>query len=150
MELWITNRNATVEDFRSIVALADIAEPNSENFVSLDGLVIPALTAPTVNGVALPSNESNNISGALSGPQIRDIATVDNYLSGTYGMSQGSDYSLLQNARKLQPNEYTLNSQLGFVSLNRRLNDGAALAVSSESTVLGASNGKTSLKVGDF
>ena len=150
IELWITNRNASVEDFRSIVALADIAEPNSENFVSLDGLVIPALTAPTVNGLALPSNESNNISGALSGPQIRDIATVDNYLSGTYGMSQGSDYSLLQNARKLQPNEYTLNSQLGFVSLNRRLNDGEVLAVSYEYTVVGASNGKTSFKVGEF
>ncbi len=150
IELWITNRNASVEDFRSIVALADIAEPNSENFVSLDGLVIPALTAPTVNGVALPSNESNNISGALSGPQIRDIATVDNYLSGTYGMSQGSDYSLLQNARKLQPNEYTINSQLGFVSLNRRLNDGEVLAVSYEYTVVGASNGKTSFKVGEF
>ena len=150
IELWITNRNASVEDFRSIVALADISEPNSENFVSLDGLVIPALTAPTVNGVALPSNESNNISGALSGPQIRDIATVDNYLSGTYGMSQGSDYSLLQNARKLQPNEYTINSQLGFVSLNRRLNDGEVLAVSYEYTVVGASNGKTSFKVGEF
>ena len=150
IELWITNRNASVEDFRSIVALADIAEPNSENFVSIDGLVIPSPTAPTVNGVTLPSNESNNISEALIGPQIRDIATVDNYLSGTYGMSQGSDYSLLQNARKLQPNEYTLNSQLGFVSLNRRLNDGEVLAVSYEYTVVGASNGKTSFKVGEF
>ena len=150
IELWITNRNASVEEFRSIVALADIAEPNSENFVSIDGLVIPSPTAPTVNGVTLPSNESNNISEALIGPQIRDIATVDNYLSGTYGMSQGSDYSLLQNARKLQPNEYTLNSQLGFVSLNRRLNDGEVLAVSYEYTVVGASNGKTSFKVGEF
>jgi len=150
IELWITNRNASVEDFRSIVALADIAEPNSENFVSIDGLVIPSPTAPTVNGVTLPSNESNNISEALIGPQIRDIATVDNYLSSTYGMSQGSDYSLLQNARKLQPNEYTLNSQLGFVSLNRRLNDGEVLAVSYEYTVVGASNGKTSFKVGEF
>ena len=150
IELWITNRNASVEDFRSIVALADIAEPNSENFVSTDGLVIPSPTAPTVNGVTLPSNESNNISEALIGPQIRDIATVDNYLSGTYGMSQGSDYSLLQNARKLQTNEYTLNSQLGFVSLNRRLNDGEVLAVSYEYTVVGASNGKTSFKVGEF
>ena len=150
IELWITNRNASVEDFRSIVALADIAEPNFENFVSIDGLVIPSPTAPSVNGVTLPSNESNNISEALIGPQIRDIATVDNYLSGTYGMSQGSDYSLLQNARKLQPNEYTLNSQLGFVSLNRRLNDGEVLAVSYEYTVVGASNGKTSFKVGEF
>ena len=150
IEIWITNRNASVEDFRSIVALADIAEPVADNYVSLDGLVIPSLSAPTVNGVALPTNQSNNISNALTSPQIRDIATVDNYLSGTYGMSQGSDYSLLQNARKLQPNEYTLNSRLGFISLNRRLNDGEVLAVSFEYTVVGASNGETSFKVGEF
>ena len=93
-------------------------------------MVAPSFNAPSVNGVALPTNESNNISNTLSSPLIRDIATVDNYLSGIYGMSQGSDYSLLQNARKLQPNEYTLNSQLGFISLNRRLNDGEVLAVS--------------------
>ena len=150
IEIWITNRNASVEDFRSIVALADIAEPISENYVSVNGLVTPLLSAPNVNGVALPTNESNNISNALSNSQIRDIATVDDYLSGTYGMRQGSDYSLLQNARKLQPNEYTLNSQLGFISLNRRLNDGEVLAVAYEYTVVGASNGKTSFKVGEF
>ena len=150
IEIWITNRNASVEDFRSIVALADIGEPAAENYVSLSGLVTPSLNAPSVNGVALPTNESNNISNTLSSPLIRDIATVDNYLSGTYGMSQGSDYSLLQNARKLQPNEYTLNSQLGFISLNRRLNDGEVLAVSYEYTVVGASNGETSFKVGEF
>ena len=113
-------------------------------------MVAPSLNAPSVNGVALPTNASNNISNTLSSPLIRDIATVDNYLSGTYGMSQGSDYSLLQNARKLQPNEYTLNSQLGFISLNRRLNDGEVLAVSYEYTVVGASNGETSFKVGEF
>jgi len=65
-------------------------------------------------------------------------------------MSQGSDYSLLQNARKLQPNEYTLNSQLGFISLNRRLNDGEVLAVAYEYTVVGASKYKKSFKVGEF
>ena len=86
IEIWITNRNASVEDFRSIVALADIAEPISENYVSVNGLVTPLLSAPNVNGVALPTNESNNISNALSNSQIRDIATVDDYLSGTYGM----------------------------------------------------------------
>ena len=150
IEVWITNRNASVEDFRSIVALADIAEPKPENYVSIDGLVSPSPTTPSVNGVLLPTNESNNILNALSNQQVRDIATVDGYLSGTYGMSQGTDYSLLQNARKLQPNEYTLNSKLGFISLNRRLNDGEVLAVAYEYTVVGSSNGQNSFKVGEF
>ena len=150
IEVWITNRNASVEDFRSIVALADIAEPKPENYVSIDGLVSPSPTTPSVNGVLLPTNESNNILNALSNQQVRDIATVDGYLSGTYGMNQGTDYSLLQNARKLQPNEYTLNSKLGFISLNRRLNDGEVLAVAYEYTVVGSSNGQNSFKVGEF
>ncbi len=53
---------------------------------------------------------------------------------------QGTDYSYLQNARKLQANEFTLHPQLGFISLNRRLNDGEVLAVAYEYTVVGASN----------
>ena len=72
-------------------------------------------------------------------------------------MQEGSDYSLLQNARKLQTNEYTLNPQLGFISLNRRLNDGEVLAVAYEYTVAGnvtdatgAPINQNSFKVGEF
>ena len=151
IEVWITNRNASVEDFRSIVAFADIGEQggnaNSSNLVNSS---ITSGTQVSVNGVEIPTNESNSIFNALSDSRIRDIASVDGYLSGTFGMSQGSDYSLLQNARKLQPNEYKLNSQLGFISLNRRLNDGEVLAVAYEYTVVGASTGETSFKVGEF
>lgn len=150
IEVWITNRNASIEDFRSIVALADISEPIPDNYVSTNGLVSPSTSVPAVNGIALPTNASNNLSNALNTSQIRDIASVDSYLFNTYGMRQGSDYSLLQNARKLQPNEYTLNPQLGFISLNRRLNDGEVLAVAYEYTVVGASDGGTFFKVGEF
>lgn len=153
IEVWITNRNASVEDFRSIVALADIGEPNKLNYVDNENganTVQPNPGIPSVNGVFIPTNESNNISDALGDPGIRDIATVDGYLSNNYNMSQGTDYSLLQNARKLQPNEYVLNPQLGFISLNRRLNDGEVLGVSYEYTVVGSSSGESSFKVGEF
>ena len=44
-----------------------------------------------------------------------------------------------------------MHPQLGFISLNRRLNDGEVLAVAYEYTVVGASNsGKTVFKVGEF
>ena len=65
-------------------------------------------------------------------------------------MQQGRDYSVLENAIKLRPDEYKIHPQLGFISLNRRLNDGEVLAVSFEYTVVGASNGETSFKVGEF
>ncbi|MFY0629110.1 MAG: cell surface protein SprA [Flavobacteriaceae bacterium] len=148
IEVWITNRNASVEDFRSIVALADIGETGASNLVNAN---VNPTSPPSVNGVNIPSNESNDISSLLTATSgIRDIATVDNTLLNAFNMQQGTDYSLLQNARKLEINEYTLNSQLGFVSLNRRLNDGEILAVAYEYTVVGASNGETSFKVGEF
>lgn len=148
IEVWITNRNATVEDFRSIVAFADIGETNPSNLVNSS---INPTNPPSVNGVNIPTNESNNISSVLTANSgIRDIATVDNTLLTTFNMQQGTDYSLLQNARKLQQNEYTLNPQLGYISLNRRLNDGEILAVAYEYTVVGASNGESSFKVGEF
>ena len=54
----------------------------------------------------------------------------------TLELRNGFEIKFLQNARKLQPNEYTLHPQLGFISLNRRLNDGEALAVAYEKEML--------------
>ena len=100
----------------------------------------------------LPQNNANTIyiNSTLSG--IRDVSNVDNTLSSTYQMQQGTDYSILENARKLNTNEYSLNPQLGYISLNRRLNDGEVLAVAYEYTIAGSVNGSTqkSFKVGEF
>ena len=154
VEVWITNRNASVDDFRSIVAFADIGEPNKDNYVDVDNganTVQPNTGIPSAGGVELPTNQANNIADLLTPTGgIRDIGTVDETLQTTFAMEQGTDYSLLQNARKLQPNEYTLNPQLGFISLNRRLNDGEILAVAYEYTVVGSSTGDNSFKVGEF
>ncbi|WP_299666798.1 cell surface protein SprA [uncultured Polaribacter sp.] len=154
IEVWITNRNASTEDFRSIVAFADIGEPNKNNYVDEangPNTVQPS-SPPTVSGVALPTNESNNIyePNILSG--IRDVSDVEQTLASEFNMQNGTDYSVLENARKLEQNEYRLNSQLGFISLNRRLNDGEVLAVAYEYTVAGNVNGSTknSFKVGEF
>ena len=151
IEVWVTNRNASTDDFRSIVALADLGESETDVLVNQSGSVQPT-NPPMVTGGNLPTNQSNNLADLLTpNSGIRDIATVDGTLA-TYNMQQGTDYSLLQNARKLDPNEYRLNSQLGFISLNRRLNDGEVLAVAYEYTVAGNVNGSTrnSFKVGEF
>ena len=160
IEVWVTNRNASTEDFRSIVAFADIGESNNtnstyKNLVDDNGTVIntnPVSINTNGQTLNLPQNNSNNIydTNVLAG--IRDVSTVDNTLNGTFQMEQGTDYSILENARKLDINEFTLNAQLGYISLNRRLNDGEVLAVSYEYTVAGSVNGTTekSFKVGEF
>ena len=165
IEVWITNRNATTEDFRSIVAFADLGETNNpnannnfyQNLVSDSGSVVNSTNPISINSggqqLFLPQNNANNIYDETTVlPGIRDVSNVDPTLNSTFQMQQGTDYSILENARKLDPNEYRLNSQLGYISLNRRLNDGEVLAVAYEYTVAGTVNGTTekSFKVGEF
>ncbi len=166
VEVWVTNRNSNTQDFRSIVAFADLGESELQNMVSatvIPGtppIVTQGYVNPTPQGSVniglesfnLPTNEANDLSALLLAPSagIRDVATIDDVVPSQ--MQQGIDYSYLQNARKLQSTEYTLHPQLGFISLNRRLNDGEVLAVAYEYTVVGAINtgGKTVFRVGEF
>ena len=151
IEVWVTNRNASTDDFRSIVALADIGESKNKVLVNQTGEVFPT-NPPFTSGGNIPTNESNNLSNLLtSNSGIRGVSTVNSTLQ-EYNMEEGLDYSVLENARKLTPNEFKINNQLGFISLNRRLNDGEVLAVAYEYTVAGGVTGvaKNSFKVGEF
>ena len=139
IEVWVTNRNATTTDVRNIVALADIGESNQAN-------IGPANVVSNA-GPLYPSNNANTIVDILTlDNAVRKIATVGNGLS-PYAMQQGRDYSVLENAIKLRPDEFTLHPQLGFISLSRRLADSDVLAVAFEYTISGDSN---VYKVGEF
>ena len=93
---------------------------------------------------AYPDNANNdfdptNIGGAGSQltQDVRDIATAQ---SGFLipGVNEGFDYGKLENARKLtQGNEYTVNTQLEYISLNQRLQNDEVLAVAYQFTVGG-------------
>jgi cell surface protein SprA len=151
VEVWITNRNSSTEDFRSIVALADIGESDNNVLVNQTGDVLPT-NPPFTSGGNIPTNESNNLFALLTtNSGIRNISSVNSTLQ-EYNMEEGTDYSILENARKLDANEFKINNQLGFISLNRRLNDGEVLAVAYEYTVAGGVTGSTknSFKVGEF
>ena len=151
VEVWITNRNSSTEDFRSIVALADIGESENNVLVNQTGEVITT-TPPFASGGNIPTNESNNLLTLLTtNSGIRNISSVNSTLQ-EFNMEEGTDYSVLENARKLDANEFRINNQLGFISLNRRLNDGEVLAVAYEYTVAGGVTGSTknSFKVGEF
>ncbi|SDW26884.1 protein involved in gliding motility SprA [Lutibacter oricola] len=139
VEVWVTNRNATTVDIRNIVALADLGEADATN-------IGPANVIP-VGGELLPSNTANNISDILTTTNpVRSISTVSDGVA-PYSMQQGRDYSVLENAIKLRPDEFTIHRQLGFISLNRRLTDSDVLAVSFEYTV----NGESQVyRVGEF
>jgi len=60
-------------------------------------------------------------------------------------MESSRDYEYVTNARKLNPSEYTINTRLGFISINQSINNDVAVAVAYQYTY----NGKT-YQVGEF
>ena len=148
-EVWITNRNTTTNDVRNIIALQDIGEANVDN-IGLNTVPGGFLNVPRN---AFPDNGNNDFNPfGINNPaeqsvlnaSIRDVATASNGFGGV-PVNDGIDYVSLENARKLQPNEFKLNNQLGYISLNQRLNNDEVLAVAFQFTV----NGKV-YQVGEF
>ncbi len=166
VQVWITNRtnNANgLTNARNLVALQDLGESEQENIGLFfdergDPSTVPG--APFVrNSSELPQNENNRFDPALIGGgsggltnEIRDIALVEsgfrnfvNSAPGSTEITEGIDYSVLENARLLSDNQYTLNPQLGYISLNQRLNNDEVLAVAYQYT----KNGQV-FQVGEF
>ncbi len=149
MEVWITNRQNQTQDARNIVAIQDIGEADPTNI----GLDFPPTGFINSPASAFPDNSNNDfnprgitdasVQSVLSNA-IRDVATVQQGFGGVQ-VSDGVDYVLLENARKLQPNQYTLYPRLGYVSLNQRLNNDEVLGVAFQYTV-----GGQVFQVGEF
>ena len=134
VEVWVTNRSTNTTDVRNIVALTDLGEsgvdvydPSISNITSSD--VTAMASAPN------PDNSSNSLSSVFA-DGIRSIGTVKSVLPSS--MQQGTDYTILENAKKLSPNDYTFHPQLGFLSLKRPLVDGDVLAVAFQYSTIGS------------
>ncbi len=139
MEVWVTNKRGNFDDARNIVAFMDLGETEklSTNFWEIQ------------TGLRNPFNEANNLYKTIveQYPQARNINMVTQALAplSVYGIDGGRDYAKVESARKLDPNEYSLNKQLGYISLRSKLNADEVLAVAFEYTM----NGKV-YQVGEF
>ena len=135
LEVWVTNRSNRTENVRNIIALQDLGESDPNKVGSTVNIFSPG---------AIPNNPNNafdptNIGGAGSQltDAIRDVATVQSGIT-VPNATEGFDYAKLENARKLiKDQEYTLNSELGYISLNQRLNNDEVLAVAFQYTLGG-------------
>ena len=127
VEVWITNKRARFEEARNIVAFTDLGEPEK--------LTAPGVIATHKTGGA-PDNSANSLyEELLSKPDLRRIDRVGQLLQGHF--VGGTDYEKLESARRLAPNEYSLNASLGYISLNTRLNADEVLGIAYEYTYQG-------------
>ena len=133
VEVWITNKRGNFNEARNIVAFMDLAEPQ----------VIDNSHWTRNGGIAVMANNSNSLYGEINSlGNVRDIQQTNAVLSATYppaatGINGGEDYEKIENARRLDPSEYTVNNALGFISLRSALNLDEVLAVAYEYTYQG-------------
>lgn len=137
LEVWVLDQSSVqLQDQKGIVAVRDLGE-----------------------GTGYPDNSQNNLHQSIIslGQGIRDASTAYNTINGkplydvvaagNVNYVDGENFIFNKRARKLSENEYTYSQQLGYISLNQRLNDNQLLAVSYTYTI----NGSTKVyKVGEF
>lgn len=138
VEVYVININNDTQNQRNIAAFMDLAEgkviyQKNEGVLGTSG-----------KGDVPNDNNANSLFEELRGLD-RNVDAIDQELtSSPFNMVQSTHYNRNQ-ARKLDEREYTVNTQLGYISLNSRLNNDQMLAVAYEYTY----NGKTH-KVGEL
>jgi cell surface protein SprA len=111
IEVWVTNTRTQTADTRNLAA-----------FLELGG-----------DGSGAPTNNygGNNVYSLAS--SIREVNNITSVLSANPGYTSVK----LENARKLSSSEYTLNANLGYISLSSALNADEVLAVAYTYTYAG-------------
>ncbi len=146
LEVWISDDRLDYnENSTQIVMINDLGEPyniyeNDTLFSKLDAdyFIDDMFFDPLlrdVKGVRLPSNKSNDLYRRL----VEDNSETRENKNVTQNLKTLSDYELTETrdfekfkGRMLNPSEYTFNPELGFISLNIRLQPSQQLGVSYE------------------
>ncbi len=134
IEVWVTNKtNDFNSDNNNIIAFMDLGEgygPGGKvNFYGVPNFIQP------VNQIDYPvSNNANalyaNMISTYDGiRQFRNIASLLGPLETQYNFKGGIDYEKIESARRLSEREYTVNRELGYISLNSALRNDEVLAV---------------------
>ncbi len=156
LEVWITNKQnqvntTTGNNLRNVIALQDLGEGQLSGLQNNEVVVLDPSTGMFNNPIDSPADNTNNkydpalinAGTGLLNKNIREIATSNSGFNAT--VSEGQDYSKLENARKLTATEYTFNAQLGYISLQQRLTSDQVLAVAYQYTI-----GDKVYQVGEF
>ncbi len=133
VEVYIMNRANNTETLRNFVAFMDLGE----------GQRIYKPENPSI-GTGVPgspaSNDANQLFKTLtSNPSFRPYDNASTAIENDLNLVKGTDFTQVNGARKLAENEYTFHKELGYLSLNRKLQNDEVVAISFEYTYNGQS-----------
>lgn len=140
IEVWITNTTNAYDNTRNIIAFQDLGEGDSLYYYNT------VFTKDQVPGDNFSDNSANNIyAEMLADNTVRSFINATAVLNGK-GLASRRDFEKVELAKRLvKDQDYFVNSQLGYISLNQELNPNQVLAVAFQYTY----QGKT-YQVGEF
>ncbi len=138
VEVYLLNRQNDTQTLRDVVGLMDLGETDKA-YRDYYNFNVPD-KSPT-------ANDNNSLFSAVSGLPLSSDG-INQALEGLYAPNpfvNGTDFEKITSARKLAITEFTFNKELGYITLQRKLQNDEALAVAYEYTY----NGRV-FKVGEL
>lgn len=157
IEVWVTNRTNAFDNSRDVIGFSDLGEASqriNKNWV-VNTSPFDTSLGNQVNGLWGYLRGRGNVAatnGPIANPSVAaNLSASKNVLNqllvdeNTTGLKPLSQYMLVNYARQLNPNEYTFNPRLGFISLNQALNNDDVLMVAFSGNI-----GGVDFQVGEF
>jgi len=134
VEVYLLNRQNDTQTLRDVVGFMDMGETDKAYRRPLYGSSLKMDGSPTDNNnndlysklQNLPDKSSDNINQIL-----------EDQLYGTDAYTNGTDFEKITSARKLASTEFTYHKELGYITLQRKLQNDEAVAVAFEYTYNG-------------
>jgi len=127
VEVYLLNRQNDTQTLRNVVGFMDMGESDKIYRKDILSSNVPP-RSPT-------SNSANNLFDQLSTISAGSDG-INQALEGL-GLMNGTDFEKITSARKLSSTEFTFNKELGYLTLQRKLQNDEALAIAFEYTYNG-------------
>ena len=143
VEVWL-EKGGTTRNNRNAIGFVDLGENNQPAPGGGTGKIFNEL-AITPGVVQVSSNDANDLYDRLTdNSSLRQQATAPDGLV-SLGLQNTLDFEIAGNMRKLEPNEYSVDRRLGYITLNSTVPTDQVLFVAFDYTV----NGQN-YQVGEF
>lgn len=131
VEVYLLNRQNDTQTLRDVVGLMDLGETDKAYRKPYYNITVPDKSPTSNNNNDLYAKVSKlNPSSDGINQELESLFLPNPFVNGT-------DFEKITSARKLAPTEFSYNKELGYITLQRKLQNDEALAVAYEYTYNG-------------
>lgn len=131
VEVYLLNRTNNTESLRNVLAMMDLGE-GRRIFRDQNDRIAPG------QGNVPTGNDANRLFRSLRDvPGLRNEELTSGIIENDFGLVKATDFEKVNGAKRLTDREFTFHRQLGYITLNRRLQNDEMLAVAFEYTFNG-------------